>query len=71
MHAIITSEKVLRRILIKQKHEQFGNIHQAIFATKLHGILVLKNAYPSGDMDCMVFNLHESIEERIRIINGK
>lgn len=61
MHAILTSENVLRRILIKQKHERFGNIHQAIFVTKSHEILVLKNAYPSGNIDCTVFNLHESI----------
>jgi hypothetical protein len=71
MHAILTSENVLRRILTKQKHEQFGNIHQAIFAIKPHGILVLKNAYPSGYIDGMVCDLHESIEEKIRIINGK
>ncbi len=69
--SILTAEIVLLRNHKRQKHEQFGNIYRAIFAIKPHEILVLKNAYPSGDIDLMVYNLYELIEEKIRIINEK
>jgi hypothetical protein len=69
--SILTAEIVFLRTHRRQKHTQFGNIYRAFFAIKSHEILVLKNAYPSGDINLMVYNLYEFIVEKIRIIKGK
>jgi Na+-translocating ferredoxin:NAD+ oxidoreductase RnfC subunit len=69
--SILTPEKVLRRTHKRQKHDQFGNIYRAIFAIKPHEILVLKNAYPSGEIDRMVYDLYELTEEEKAIVEGR
>ena len=67
--SILTAEIVILRTHKRQKHEQFGNIYRAIFAIKPHEILVLKNAYPSGEIDHMVYDLYEFTEEEIAIVD--